>query len=215
MDCVGCDKCRLWGKTQVTGVATGLKLLFSCDDTSSSTFNNDFELRRSEIVAFVWTLHRFSESLAAVEQFREMWAKRDQAEGTPLVLRRPSQEELKQDAVESATPSQSTNRSGPEGKEHAEPAIFSPPTRHTDAPASEKKTRPSEEQGPVEVDPHDTIQDSVYHAEAGTTAIGPRLSSILAKLYNACRSSIAACFAIVERSLSFISGFASERKSEL
>lgn len=32
MDCVGCDKCRLWGKLQVNGVATALKILFSFDD---------------------------------------------------------------------------------------------------------------------------------------------------------------------------------------
>ncbi|WFD28632.1 endoplasmic oxidoreductin-1 [Malassezia nana] len=29
MDCVGCDKCRLWGKVQVTGFGTALKLLFA------------------------------------------------------------------------------------------------------------------------------------------------------------------------------------------
>lgn len=29
MDCVGCDKCRLWGKVQVTGIGTALKLLFA------------------------------------------------------------------------------------------------------------------------------------------------------------------------------------------
>ena len=26
MDCVGCDKCRLWGKVQTTGVAAALKI---------------------------------------------------------------------------------------------------------------------------------------------------------------------------------------------
>ena len=32
MDCVGCEKCRLWGKLQVLGLATSLKILFSVDD---------------------------------------------------------------------------------------------------------------------------------------------------------------------------------------
>lgn len=32
MDCVGCDKCRLWGKIQTTGVATALKVLFELDE---------------------------------------------------------------------------------------------------------------------------------------------------------------------------------------
>jgi len=29
MDCVGCEKCRLWGKLQITGIATALKIIFS------------------------------------------------------------------------------------------------------------------------------------------------------------------------------------------
>ncbi|KAJ3062447.1 hypothetical protein HDU99_005212, partial [Rhizoclosmatium hyalinum] len=29
MDCVGCEKCRLWGKLQITGLGTALKILFS------------------------------------------------------------------------------------------------------------------------------------------------------------------------------------------
>lgn len=32
MDCVGCEKCRLWGKLQVLGLGTALKILFSADD---------------------------------------------------------------------------------------------------------------------------------------------------------------------------------------
>ena len=32
MDCVGCDKCRLWGKVQTTGLATALKVLFELDE---------------------------------------------------------------------------------------------------------------------------------------------------------------------------------------
>lgn len=32
MDCVGCDKCRLWGKVQTSGVGTALKILFELDE---------------------------------------------------------------------------------------------------------------------------------------------------------------------------------------
>ena len=32
MDCVGCEKCKLWGKLQTLGVATALKILFSEED---------------------------------------------------------------------------------------------------------------------------------------------------------------------------------------
>lgn len=31
MDCVGCEKCRLWGKLQVLGLGTALKILFSVE----------------------------------------------------------------------------------------------------------------------------------------------------------------------------------------
>ena len=34
MDCVGCDKCRLWGKVQTSGVGTALKILFELDESA-------------------------------------------------------------------------------------------------------------------------------------------------------------------------------------
>lgn len=90
MDCVGCDKCRLWGKLQVTGLGTALKLLFSYDGEfaiplpSSGAVDKDDPsasvLSRSEVVAFVNTLHRLSESLVAVEKFRTLWAHRSEVE---------------------------------------------------------------------------------------------------------------------------------------
>ncbi|GAA5979726.1 hypothetical protein JCM11641_004066 [Rhodosporidiobolus odoratus] len=73
MDCVGCDKCRLWGKMQVTGLGTALKLLFSDHDDEAGP---GVVLSRSEVVAFMNTLHRLSESLEAVGRFRELWAQR-------------------------------------------------------------------------------------------------------------------------------------------
>ncbi|EGN99657.1 hypothetical protein SERLA73DRAFT_51799 [Serpula lacrymans var. lacrymans S7.3] len=73
MDCVGCDKCRLWGKVQTTGLATALKILFEMDEKALNPHSNTKLLQRSEVVALVNTLHRFSESLEAVEDFRKMW----------------------------------------------------------------------------------------------------------------------------------------------
>ncbi|KDQ21603.1 hypothetical protein BOTBODRAFT_50204 [Botryobasidium botryosum FD-172 SS1] len=75
MDCVGCDKCRLWGKVQVTGVASALKILFELDEKNLDPKKNPNLLQRAEIVALINTLHRFSESLHAVDVFRGMWAK--------------------------------------------------------------------------------------------------------------------------------------------
>lgn len=42
MDCVGCDKCRLWGKLQTHGMGTALKILFS--DVPYSRYQNGKEL---------------------------------------------------------------------------------------------------------------------------------------------------------------------------
>ncbi|ODN74499.1 hypothetical protein L202_06879 [Cryptococcus amylolentus CBS 6039] len=80
MDCVGCDKCRLWGKLQVTGIGTALKILFELDDKAFDPKINPDLLQRSEVVALINTLHRISESLASVEQFRKIYADTQQLE---------------------------------------------------------------------------------------------------------------------------------------
>lgn len=62
MDCVGCDKCRLWGKLQTQGMGTALKILFSGkfeyskeNQTHVLSDKNggqvQFRLKRTEIVA--------------------------------------------------------------------------------------------------------------------------------------------------------------------
>ncbi|KAK3616994.1 endoplasmic oxidoreductin-1 [Elasticomyces elasticus] len=81
MDCVGCDKCRLWGKIQTNGFGTALKVLFE--------FGNDDAgvekplLRRTELVALINTLDKISAAMKALERFRNMMiAERD---GTEVV----------------------------------------------------------------------------------------------------------------------------------
>jgi Endoplasmic Reticulum Oxidoreductin 1 (ERO1) len=69
MDCVGCDKCRLWGKVQTGGYGTALKVLFEFDPHQ---INGDFHLRRTELVSLIVTLQRLSHSIWAVERFGEM-----------------------------------------------------------------------------------------------------------------------------------------------
>lgn len=61
MDCVGCEKCRLWGKLQAQGLGTALKILFS-----SQGSNGALLFSRNEIVALVNYLNRLSESLEIV-----------------------------------------------------------------------------------------------------------------------------------------------------
>lgn len=81
MDCVGCEKCKLWGKLQIQGLGTALKILFSgkFDQLESKkdyvfiTKNNKhFRLQRSEIVALFNALGRLSTSVFEIENFRQM-----------------------------------------------------------------------------------------------------------------------------------------------
>ncbi|KAJ3106418.1 hypothetical protein HDU97_006403 [Phlyctochytrium planicorne] len=65
MDCVGCEKCRLWGKLQVSGLGTALKILFSFGDNPK-----DFKLARSELVALINGFSRLSDSIEALNRFR-------------------------------------------------------------------------------------------------------------------------------------------------
>lgn len=65
MDCVECDKCRLWGKVQTHGMGTALKLLFSSQNRQPK-----FQVSRNEIVALLQSFGRYSSSIVEVEQFR-------------------------------------------------------------------------------------------------------------------------------------------------
>jgi len=76
MDCVGCDKCRLWGKLQTAGYGAALKVLFEFD-------NNKMPerpiLKRTELVALFNTYARLSSSMAAIQEFRAMVEKDEQS----------------------------------------------------------------------------------------------------------------------------------------
>ncbi|KAK9890443.1 hypothetical protein WA026_010529 [Henosepilachna vigintioctopunctata] len=74
MDCVGCEKCKLWGKLQIQGLGTALKILFSrkfdgltLEDDSSE---KSFQLLRSEIVALLNSIGRLSTSIYELDEFR-------------------------------------------------------------------------------------------------------------------------------------------------
>ncbi|CAI8018828.1 ERO1-like protein alpha [Geodia barretti] len=66
MDCVGCSKCKLWGKLQVHGIGTALKILFSGKKSTK------FTLRRREVVALFNVLGRFSSSIHLLPNFRNL-----------------------------------------------------------------------------------------------------------------------------------------------
>lgn len=67
MDCVGCEKCRLWGKLQILGVGTALKILFSVD--SGNSVGQPLQLQRNEVIALINLLNRLSESVQTVQAF--------------------------------------------------------------------------------------------------------------------------------------------------
>lgn len=76
MNCVGCEKCKLWGKLQILGVSTALKVLFEDDegcspDSTTSSSNGSFharplQLERNEVIALLNLLQRLSASLETV-----------------------------------------------------------------------------------------------------------------------------------------------------
>lgn len=82
MDCVGCDKCKLWGKLQTQGLGTALKILFSDKwnspeaDPSSGKLplrhKSHKKLQRTEIVALFNAFARLSNSIRELENFRIM-----------------------------------------------------------------------------------------------------------------------------------------------
>ncbi|PSR82776.1 endoplasmic reticulum Oxidoreductin 1 [Coniella lustricola] len=76
MDCVGCDKCRLWGKLQTSGYGTALKVLFEFDNDSTDIP----VLKRTELVALFNTYARLSSSLENIQKFRVMVAEKEKQE---------------------------------------------------------------------------------------------------------------------------------------
>ncbi|XP_005291245.1 ERO1-like protein beta [Malaclemys terrapin pileata] len=73
MDCVGCDKCRLWGKLQTQGLGTALKILFSEKEIQNLPENSPskgFQLTRQEIVALINAFGRLSTSIKELQNFK-------------------------------------------------------------------------------------------------------------------------------------------------
>uniref|UniRef100_M0ZYW3 Endoplasmic oxidoreductin 1 n=2 Tax=Solanum tuberosum TaxID=4113 RepID=M0ZYW3_SOLTU len=68
MDCIGCEKCRLWGKLQFLGLGTALKILFSVN--SQEHLHKMFQFQQNEVIALINLLNRLSESVMLVH---EMW----------------------------------------------------------------------------------------------------------------------------------------------
>lgn len=70
MDCVGCDRCRMWGKLQTIGYGTALKVLFESEDPNTQHL---LKFRRIELVALFNTFDRLSKSVEAINNFKSMY----------------------------------------------------------------------------------------------------------------------------------------------
>ncbi|KAK2642906.1 hypothetical protein Ddye_024669 [Dipteronia dyeriana] len=66
MDCVGCEKCRLWGKLQVLGLGTALNILFAVN--GEEHLGQTLQLQRNEVIALTNLLNRLSESVTFVHE---------------------------------------------------------------------------------------------------------------------------------------------------
>ncbi|XP_060708688.1 ERO1-like protein beta [Hemiscyllium ocellatum] len=73
MDCVGCDKCRLWGKLQIQGLGAALKILFSereIKNLPERSPSSGFQLTRQEVVALLNAFGRLSTSIQELQNFK-------------------------------------------------------------------------------------------------------------------------------------------------
>uniref|UniRef100_K3WB81 Uncharacterized protein n=1 Tax=Globisporangium ultimum (strain ATCC 200006 / CBS 805.95 / DAOM BR144) TaxID=431595 RepID=K3WB81_GLOUD len=66
MDCVTCEKCRLWGKIQTMGIGTALKILL-VDDVQNLP-----KLNRNELIALINVATNLSRSVDGVRMFRDL-----------------------------------------------------------------------------------------------------------------------------------------------
>lgn len=72
MDCVGCDRCRLWGKIETIGYGTALKVLFDLQDTENLE-PSKYDITKVELVALVNTFGGLSKSVEAIKEFKDMY----------------------------------------------------------------------------------------------------------------------------------------------
>lgn len=60
MNCVSCEKCKVWGKLQILGLGTAVRILLTPEQELTT---NPHALNRQEIIALINTLHQFTKSV--------------------------------------------------------------------------------------------------------------------------------------------------------
>jgi hypothetical protein len=71
MDCVGCEKCRLWGKLQTLGLGTAIKIVLGQPEDRTGA-GGRFEFQRNEVIALINTAHQLAKSIKAVDDFHKL-----------------------------------------------------------------------------------------------------------------------------------------------
>lgn len=66
MDCVSCEKCRLWGKLQILGLGTAIKILLAEDIKRLP------KLQRNEIIALINVANKLAQSIKGVKLLRRL-----------------------------------------------------------------------------------------------------------------------------------------------
>ena len=61
MDCVTCEKCKVWGKLQILGLGTSIKILLTPE---KDLRNSAGYLNRQEVIALINTLHQLTKSVS-------------------------------------------------------------------------------------------------------------------------------------------------------
>ncbi|CAN0464074.1 unnamed protein product, partial [Discosporangium mesarthrocarpum] len=68
MDCVGCEKCKLWGKLETLGLGTAIKIMMVSPDEEGDTALS--ELHRNELIALVNTAAQLAKSVGSVPAWK-------------------------------------------------------------------------------------------------------------------------------------------------
>lgn len=76
MDCVGCEKCKLWGKIQTHGLGTAFKILIHGDNL------NTLHLSRHEITCLFNSVAKLSRSILFIEDFYKLLLKNEKDTST-------------------------------------------------------------------------------------------------------------------------------------
>ena len=77
MDCVHCDRCKMWGKVQTTGYATSLKILFELNEANEESKQQVVNrLTKFELISLLNTFNRLSTSIQSINNFEKLYEER-------------------------------------------------------------------------------------------------------------------------------------------